>query len=412
MTETFHMSPDEFRIRGHEVIDWIADYLAGVETQRILPDIAPGAIRSMLPEAAPEAPESFDAIMRDIDEIVMPGVSHWQSPGWFAFFPANSSGPAILGDLLSSGLAQQGMLWATSPAATEVEMLVMDWLVDLLDLPQAWKTTGPGGGVIQMSASDATHVALVVARNRAIEAGSRHGTLVAYTSQQAHSSIEKGATVAGFQNIRLIDVDEVFAMRADALEKEIASDIAGGLTPAFIGSAIGTTGTTAVDPVRAIAEIARRYDMWHHLDAAYAGTAMICPEFRHHQDGLELVDSYTFNPHKWMFTTFDCSAFYIADRRELIDMMSILPPYLRSKATESGEVFDYRGLARVPWPPVPGAEAVVRPAQLRSRGHSSPYSGARPARQRARRASWRRQPLRGHRPGAVRAGLFPTCGRQ
>jgi aromatic-L-amino-acid decarboxylase len=342
MAETYHMTPDEFRRHGHDVVDWIADYMASVESYRIQPDIAPGAIRGRLPAAAPEQPEPFAEILRDVDEVVMPGITHWQSPGWFAYFPANTSGPSILGDLLSSGLGQQGMLWSTSPACTEVEMVVMDWLVDLLGLPGGWRTSGPGGGVLQMSASDSTHLALAVARHGAVERGARTGTLVAYTSQQAHSSIEKGARVAGYQHLRLVEVDEVLAMRPDALAAAIAADVENGLTPAFVGTAVGTTGTAAVDPVREIATIARRHRMWHHVDAAYAGSAMICPEFRHHQDGLELVDSYVFNPHKWMFTNFDCSAFYVADRAPLIEAMSIVPPYLRNAASESGEVIDYR----------------------------------------------------------------------
>ena len=244
--------------------------------------------------------------MRDLDDVVMPGVTHWQSPGWFAYFPANSSPPAVLGEMAASGLAVQGMMWATSPACTEIESRVMDWLVDLLGLPQGWKTTGPGGGVIQMSASDATHTALAVARHRA---GGSVDDQVAYTSVEAHSSVEKGAVVAGYSHIRRIAVDENQAMAPGALEQAIQHDIQAGLRPTFVNSTVGTTGTTAVDPVEAVGQLAKRHQLWHHVDAAYAGSAMICPEFRHHQAGLELVDSYVFNPHKWMFTNFDCSPF-------------------------------------------------------------------------------------------------------
>ena len=339
---SYHMTPDEFRQHGYAIIDWVADYLENVEQYPVTPKVAPGEIRALLPATAPEEPEPFETIMGDLNRVVMPGVTHWQSPGWFAFFPANNSPPSILGDLVSSGLAQQGMMWATSPAATEIENVVMDWLVDLLDLPQTWKTSvGPGGGVIQMSASDSTHTAMVVARHLASERAPVE-KMVAYTSSQAHSSIEKGARVAGFGNIRLIDVDDRFAMRVDALEAQIEADLVAGLVPVFVGTAVGTTGTTAVDPIRNISEIARRHGMWHHVDAAYAGTAMICAEFRHYQDGLELVDSYTFNPHKWMFTNFDLSAFYVADRAPLLETLSILPPYLRNQASETGEVIDYR----------------------------------------------------------------------
>jgi aromatic-L-amino-acid decarboxylase len=341
MSDSFHMSADEFREHGHAMIEWVAHYMEDVERTTILPAVAPGDIVAMLPTTPPEQPEPFTDIMGDLDRIVMPGITHWQSPGWFAYFPANVSPPAILGELAAAGLGVQGMLWSTSPACTEIEMVMMDWLVDLLGLPSTWKTIGPGGGVIQMSASDATHAALVVARRLAATRGPAH-LAVAYASQQANSSIEKGANVAGYEHLRLIDVDEEYAMSVDALEEAIRADIAAGLTPAFVCSAVGTTGTTAVDPVRGVGEVARRHGMWHHVDAAYAGTAMICPEFRHHQDGLELVDSYTFNPHKWMFTNFDCNVFYVADRTPLIDTMNIVPPYLRNQASDSGVVIDYR----------------------------------------------------------------------
>ena len=336
-----HMTPEQFRKRGYDVIDWIADYMENVETYRITPTVQPGAIRAMLPDHAPEEPEPFEAILRDLDAIVMPGVTHWQSPNWFAYFPANTSGPAILADLISSGLGQQGMLWATSPACTEVEMVVVDWLVDLLGLPQQWKTTQRGGGVIQMSASDSTHAALVTARHRA---AARHPvrSLVVYASSQAHFSTRKGANVAGFEHVRLIEVDERYAMRVDALEDAVAADLAAGLVPAFVTSAVGTTGTTAVDPVRQVGEVAGKYGMWHHVDAAYAGTAMTCPEFRHHQEGLDLADSYVFNPHKWMFTNFDCSVFYVADRTPLIDAMTMRAPYMSNAASDAGVVIDYR----------------------------------------------------------------------
>jgi aromatic-L-amino-acid decarboxylase len=202
--------------------------------------------------------------------------------------------------------------------------------------------TGPGGGVLQMSASDSTHTALVVARHQATRGDVPSDQLVVYVSAQAHSSVEKGASVAGYRHLRLIDVDDAFALRPDALADAVATDVAAGLVPAFVCSAVGTTATTAIDPVRTIGELARAHGMWHHVDAAYAGAAMVCPELRHHQDGLDLVDSYTFNPHKWLLVNFDCSAFWVADRGPLLDTLSILPPYLRNPATESGEVVDYR----------------------------------------------------------------------
>ena len=334
------MTPSEFRRHGHALVDWIAGYMERVADLPVRPDVAPGEIRARLPEAAPEAPEPFEDVLRDLDDVIFPGLFHWQSPHFFGYFPANTSPAAVLGELAAAGLGQQGMLWSTSPACTEVESAMMDWLVDLLGLPQGWKTaTGPGGGVLQMSASDSTHTALVVARHRA---GAPAEAQVAYTSTQAHSSIEKGARVAGYGHVRAVAVDEAFALRPDALEAAIAADRAAGLHPTFLASSVGTTGTTAVDPVRRCGEIARAEGLWHHVDAAYAGTAMLCPEFRRHQDGLELADSYTFNPHKWMAVNFDCSAFWVADRAALIDTLSITPPYLRNAASDAGAVIDYR----------------------------------------------------------------------
>jgi aromatic-L-amino-acid/L-tryptophan decarboxylase len=334
------MTPDEFRQHGRAVIDWIADYWETVGDQRIVPTIEPGAIRALLPGTAPEHPENFSAILEDLDRVVAPGLTHWQSPGWFAYFPANVSFPAVLGELVSAGLGQQGMLWQTSPATTEIESHVLDWLVDLMDLPQRWKTTESGGGVLQMSASDSTHTAIVVARS--LHRGVDPSRMVAYSSNQAHSSIEKGANVAGIGHVRLIDIDEQMAMRPDALNSAVEADIAAGLVPIFVCGTIGTTGTTAVDPLRPIGELAHRYRLWFHVDAAYAGSAMICEEFRHHLDGVELADSYTFNPHKWLLTNFDCSVFWVADRTPLIDAMAIIPPYLRNTASDSGQVIDYR----------------------------------------------------------------------
>ena len=334
---------DEFRANGHALVDWIADYLGSIEERPVQARVSPGDVRAMLPESAPESAEPFAALLRDLDEIVVPGLAQWQHPGWFAYFPAQSSPASILGEMASTALGSQGMMWVTAPAATEIESHVLDWFVDLTGVPQGWKTTGPGGGVIQMSASDSTHTALVVARelcrNRT---GAAAEDMVAYTSAQAHSSIEKGARVAGFGHLRLIEVDEFFAARPEALTEAIKSDLAAGLVPAFVGGSVGTTATTAIDPVRAIGEIATQHELWFHIDAAYAGAAMICEEFRHHQDGLELVDSYTFNPHKWLATNFDCSVFWVADRKPLIDTLRITPPYLSNPASDAGDVTDFR----------------------------------------------------------------------
>jgi len=335
------MTPDEFRRHGHDMVDWVADYLAGVESMPVTSRVQPGDVRAALPEAAPEHPEPFAAVVDDLNNIILPGITHWQSPNWFAYFPANSSGPSILGELAAAGLGVQGMLWATSPACTELETVVVDWMADLLGLPEQWKTTGPGGGVIQMTASDSTHLALVTAREVSRKRADL-GDLVVYGSDQAHSSLEKGATIAGFTHIRTIATDDEYALDVGALEQAIAADRKAGLTPAFVAATVGTTATTAVDPIAAIAAIATRENLWLHIDAAYAGSAMICPEFRHHQRGIGRADSYTVNPHKWMFTNFDCNLYYVADRRPLLEAMSILPPYLRNAATLSGAVIDYR----------------------------------------------------------------------
>lgn len=339
------MSSAEFREHGHRLIDWVADYWDTVGDRPVTASVRPGEIRARLPEHAPEQAEGFDTVLDDLDAVVMDGLTHWQAPGWFAYFPANASFPSVLGELAAAGLGQQGMLWATSPAATEIESHVLDWLVDLLDLPTGWKTDGPGGGVMQMSASDSTHTALVVARERArgaTGAAPSIDDLVVYTSTQAHSSVQKGARVAGYRHVRLVDVDERFAMSAAALSEAMSRDVDVGLSPAAVVSSIGTTATTAIDPVRAIADVAHAHGAWHHVDAAYAGSALICPELRAMADGLDLVDSFTFNPHKWMFTNFDANVFYVADREPLLATLSILPPYLRNAATESGEVLDYR----------------------------------------------------------------------
>jgi aromatic-L-amino-acid decarboxylase len=346
--KSYHMTPQQFRRHGHAMIDWIADYYETIENLPILSQVKPGDIRRKLPASAPSEPEDFTSILADINKVILPGVTHWQSPNFFAYFPANASGPAILGDLLSSALGVQGMLWATSPACTELETHVLDWLVPMLGLPKKFLSTTAGGGVIQDTASSSSLCAMLAARERATNYRSnRHGCdgcLVAYTSNQAHSSIEKAAMVVGIgvENLRLIDVDDRFAMRPDSLAKQIAQDREAGLTPFFVSATVGTTSSNALDPLPAIGAICRENNLWFHVDAAMSGTAALCPEFRYIQDGLEFADSYTFNPHKWMFTNFDCNCFYVADRKALIDTLSILPEYLRNQATASGQVFDYR----------------------------------------------------------------------
>jgi len=346
--KTFHMTPDEFRRHGHAVVDWIADYYARIESYPVLSRAEPGQIRASLPANPPAKGEPFAAILDDVEKLILPGITHWQSPNFFAFFPANSSGPAILGDLLSSGLGVQGMLWATSPACTELETHVLDWLVEMLGLPRHFLSSSTGGGAIQDTASSASLCALLAARERATNFGTNKrgcdGKLVAYTSSQAHSSIEKDVQIAGLglENLRLIGVDDNFAMRADALSRQIENDRRAGLVPCFVCATIGTTSSNAIDPLPEVGRVCRENKIWLHVDAAMSGTAALCPEFRHTHRGVELADSYTFNPHKWMFTNFDCNCFYVAGRKGLIQTLSILPEYLRNKATESGAVIDYR----------------------------------------------------------------------
>ncbi len=346
--KSYHMTPEQFRQYGRDMVDWIANYYEEIEALPVLSQVRPGEVRQKLPGAPPREAEDFGAILADIDKVILPGVTHWQSPNFFAYFPANASGPAILGDLLSSALGIQGMLWATSPACTELETHVLDWLVPMLGLPEKFLSSSLGGGVIQDTASSSSLCAMLAARERATKHSSNRrgcdGRLVAYTSNQAHSSIEKAAMVAGIgaENLRLIEVDDSFAMRPESLAKQIAQDREAGLVPFFVSATVGTTSSNALDPLPAIGTICRDNDLWFHVDAAMSGTAALCPEFRYIQNGLDLADSYTFNPHKWMFTNFDCNCFYVADRKALIDTLSILPEYLRNQATDSGEVFDYR----------------------------------------------------------------------
>ncbi len=341
---SFHMTPDELRSWGHEVVDWVADYLATIEEHRVVPDVAPGDVRSWLPPAAPQHPEPFGDVLADLDRVIVPGTTHWQHPGFHAFFPANTSGPGILADIVSSGLGTQGMLWQTGPALTEVETHVLDWVVDLLGLPERFLSTGRGGGVIQDSASSATLCALLAARERALGRGASLDQLVVYASVHAHSSLEKGARVAGLgpHQVRLVDADDAFALRPDRLAAMVAEDSEAGRVPCLVMATIGTTSSLAVDPVAEIAPIAGSAGMWLHVDGAMAGSAAVCPEHRDQQAGIERADSYVFNPHKWLFTTFDCSCFFVADRSALVSALSILPEFLRNAASASGEVIDYR----------------------------------------------------------------------
>ncbi len=343
------MTPDEFRTAGHEMIDRIADYLDGVGDRPVQPDVAPGDVRAALPEHPPTSPETFDQVMADVERVIVPGITNWQHPGWFAYFPANVSYPSILGELLSAGLGVQGMSWVTSPACTEVETLMLDWMQELLGLPAAFRSTSEsGGGVIQGSASEATLVAILSARFRAtggaVNTDGDTTKLVAYSTDQSHSSIEKGLRIAGIgtDRLRTVPHDEHFAMRPNALREMIDADLAAGFVPFFVNANHGSTSSMAFDPSAQLGSICRERGIWFHIDGAMAGIAALAPEFRWVNDGIDLADSYCTNPHKWMGVNFDCTTYWTTDRASLLGALSILPEYLRSEAAESGAVIDYR----------------------------------------------------------------------
>src|SRR5258706_14880427 len=291
-----HMSRDEFRRQGHAMVDWIADYYSRVENFPVLSRVQPGEIRSKLPSNPPQQGEPFDRIFADVESIILPGITHWQSPNFYGYFPTSTSGPAILGDLLSTGLGVQGMLWSTSPACTELETHVLDWLVPVLGLPETFLSSSTGGGVIQDTASSASLCALLAARERATQyASNRKGCdrrLVAYASTQTHSSVEKAVKIAGLgsDNLRAVEVDQDFALRPHTLARQIAADKNSGLIPCFVCATVGTTSSNAIDPVREIGAICREHNIWLHVDSAMSGTAALCPEFRFLHDGMEFAD--------------------------------------------------------------------------------------------------------------------------
>lgn len=336
------MQNEEFRRHAHDVADWVADYYAGLEQKPVKSQTRPGQIAAQLPAAAPEHGEPMEAILADFQRIVMPGITHWQHPNFYAYFPANSSPPAILAEMLVTGLAVNCMLWQTSPAGTEVEVRVLEWLREALGLPREW------AGSIQTTASEATLTALLAARERALDwRGNRQGLSAAprftvYCSEEAHSLVDKAVAIAGIglENLRKIPTDEKFALRADALEAAIADDLAAGARPLAAIATLGTTGVGGIDPLSAMGEICRRHGLWLHVDAAWAGSALLLPEFRSMADGAEFADSFVFNPHKWMLTNFHCSAFYVRDRQALTRTFEILPEYL--KTDEDRDVINFR----------------------------------------------------------------------
>ena len=324
------MDKEEFRQFGYKFVDWVADYMTEVVKYPVMSQVKPGQIKERLPQHPPDKSEPMERIFDDFKEVILPGITHWQHPFWFAYFPANNSPPSILGELLTAGLGTQCMIWQTSPSAAELEEIVLEWLRQMLGLPEGM------GGVIQDTASTATLCALLTARERAtdFEANQKglKKPLIVYTSEEAHSSVEKGVKIAGYgkENLRLIPTDDAFAMIPEKLEEAVIVDKKGGLQPACVVATLGTTSSTAIDPLADIGKICRRHDLWLHVDAAFAGTAAILPEKKWMLEGAEYMDSFVFNPHKWMFTNFDCSAYFVKDPGALIRTFEIHPEYLKT----------------------------------------------------------------------------------
>jgi aromatic-L-amino-acid decarboxylase len=327
------MTPDEFRKHAHELVEWMAGYMENVENLPVKSLVKPGEIFTKIPDNPPLQPESFDSLMRDFNEIIMPGITHWQHPNFFAYFPANTSPASILAEMLTATLGAQCMIWETSPAAAELEEKMMNWLRDLIGLPAGFE------GVIQDSASTATLSAILTAREKATGFSSNNegikkgGIIKVYCSGQTHSSVEKAVKIAGIgkRNLVKIPVLDDFSMDPAELRKAIISDRTDGKIPSCVVATLGTTGTTSIDNLRAIGEICYENGVWLHVDAAMAGTALILPEFQWMLDGKEYIDSFVFNPHKWMFTNFDCTAYFVKDAGTLIKTFEILPEYLNTR---------------------------------------------------------------------------------
>jgi aromatic-L-amino-acid/L-tryptophan decarboxylase len=317
------MSPDEFRQWGYKFVDWVADYLGHPERYPVLSQVEPGSIRRQLPVSPPQKGEPMEDMMRDIDQVIMPGITHWNHPSFFAYFAVTGSGPGILGELLSAALNINGMLWRTSPSFTELEEHMLDWLRQMLGLSTEFK------GVVYDTASTSTFHAFAAAREAA---GEGDKPLRAYTSNQAHSSVEKAAIAIGLgrRGIVKIGVDKEFRMDVAALEAAIRKDLSEGWRPFCVSATIGTTSTTSVDPVPQIAEVCEKYKLWLHVDAAYAGAAAILPEMRSILSGCDRADSFVMNPHKWLFTPIDFSAFYCRRPEILRQAFSLIPEYLRT----------------------------------------------------------------------------------
>lgn len=334
------MDPEAFRREAHRLADWIADYLASPSRYPVLAQVRPGDVRRQLPEKAPTTGESFDAIFHDFERIILPAVTHWNHPGFFAYFAITGSGPGILGEFLSAALNQQAMLWRTSPAATELEQVTLGWLRRLLRLPDGFE------GVIYDTASISTLHALAAARERAVPGVREHGLagrrglgqFRVYCSDQTHSSIDKSVILLGLghASLRKIPSDDLFQMRVGALRAAIDEDRAAGITPLAVVATVGSTSTTSVDPLHEIAALCSEYGIWLHVDAAYAGVAALAPGHERLLEGATTADSLVVNPHKWLFTPFDASVLYCRHMDLLRAAFSLVPEYLRT--TEAPEV--------------------------------------------------------------------------
>lgn len=342
------MDAEQLREYGHKMVDFIADYYKSLERFPVLSQVEPGYLSKLLPDSAPNHPESLQDVLDDVQKKILPGVTHWQSPNYFAYFPSNSSTAGFLGEMLSAGINIVGFSWITSPAATELEMIVLDWLAKMLKLPDGFLSTGQGGGVIQGTASEAVLVVLLAARDKVLRRVGKNALekLVVYVSDQTHSAVQKACQIAGIHldNCRVLKTESStnYSLSPDLLSEVISQDIAIGLIPFFLCANVGTTSSTAVDPLLALGKVTKSNEMWFHVDAAYAGSALICPEYRHHIDGVEEADSFNMNAHKWFLTNFDCSALWVKDRNALIQSLSTYPEFLKNKASQGNMVVDYK----------------------------------------------------------------------
>ncbi|XP_050245118.1 tyrosine decarboxylase-like [Quercus robur] len=342
------LDPEEFRRQGHMIIDFLADYYRDVETYPVLSQVEPGYLRKLLPESTPKNPEPIETILHDVKKHIVPGLTHWQSPNFFAYFQCTSSIAGFLGEMLSTGFNVVGFSWIASPAATELETIVVDWLGDMLQLPKSFLFSGNGGGVLQGTTCEAVLCTIVAARDQILSKIGRENLikLVVYTSDQTHSAIQKAAQIAGIHpmNVRAIKTykSTSYALSPVSLRAQICEDVQAGLVPLFLCATVGTTSTAAIDPLESLCAVAKDYGMWVHVDAAYAGSACICPEFRHFINGVEGANSFSLNAHKWFLTTLDCCCLWVKDPSALIKSLSTNPEYLRNKATDSKQVVDYK----------------------------------------------------------------------